>query len=139
MKNFLAETLWRKNASTRVQLLRALVVGGISFVFDFAILYGLTEYAGSHYLVSAAVGFAAGVVITYLLSAAWVFPNRKVARRLVAFGLFTLFGSIGLLLSELIMWGLVEFAAVHYLAAKIVATLVVFFFNFFSRKHIIFG
>lgn len=135
----IANLFWRKNASTRVQLLRALVVGGISFAFDFAILYGLTEYAGSHYLVSAAAGFVAGIVITYLLSATWVFPTRKVARRLVAFGLFTLFGSFGLLLNELIMWGLVEFAAVHYLAAKLVATLVVFFFNFFSRKRVIFG
>lgn len=139
MKNLLADTFWRKNASTRVQLLRALVVGGISFVFDFAILYGLTEYAGSHYLVSAAAGFGAGVVITYLLSVAWVFPTRKIGRRLIAFGLFALCGFIGLALNEAIMWGLVEFAAVHYLAAKIVATLVVFFFNFFSRKHVIFG
>ena len=139
VRNLLAELLWRKSVSTRVQLLRAFVVGGIAFVFDFALLWLLTERAGWHYLLSAAAGFVAGVVITYFLSATWVFPARKVGRRLAAFGLFALCGLFGLALNELIIWGLVELAATHYLAAKIVATVVVFFFNFFSRKRVVFG
>lgn len=139
MRNLFAELLWRKSSSTRIQLLRALVVGGIAFLFDFALLWLLTEHAGWHYLLSAAAGFLAGVVITYLLSALWVFPGRRIARRLLAFGLFAAVGLVGLGLNELLMWGLVEFAAVHYLAAKIVATVVVFFFNFFSRKRVVFG
>ena len=83
MTHLLADIAWRKSASTRIQLLRALVVGGIAFVFDFALLWLLTERAGWHYLLSAAAGFVAGVVITYLLSALWVFPTRRIARRLV--------------------------------------------------------
>ena len=133
------ELLWRRSAKTSVQLFRSLVAGGIAFVADVAILFLLTEQFGVHYLLSAAFGFVAGIVITYLISIWWVFHTRRMQRALLEFGLFALFGATGLLLNEAIMWGLVEFAAVHYLAAKIVATVVVFFFNFFSRKRVLFS
>jgi len=132
------ELLWRKSSKTSVQLFRSLVAGGVAFVADVAILFLLTEQGGVHYLLSAAAGFVAGIAITYLMSIWWVFHARRLQRGLLEFGLFALFGSVGLLLNEVIMWGLVEFVAVHYLAAKIVATVVVFFFNFFSRKRVLF-
>lgn len=121
-----------------MQIFRSLVAGGIAFLADFAILFLLTEQGGVHYLLSAAAGFALGVIITYLISIWWVFHARRLQRGLLEFGLFALFGSVGLLLNEMIMWGLVEFVAVHYRAAKIIATIVVFFFNFFSRKRVLF-
>lgn len=132
------ELLWRKSASTSVQMFRSLVAGGIAFLADVAILLLLTEHGGIHYLLSAAVGFLAGIIITYLISVFWVFHASRFRSRWTELGLFVLFGLFGLLLNELIMWMLTELVGTHYLFSKIVATVIVFFGNFFSRKLVLF-
>ena len=46
-------------SSLGVQFFRYLFVGGAAFVVDYGSLFALTEFAGIHYLVSAAVAFLA--------------------------------------------------------------------------------
>jgi putative flippase GtrA len=127
-----------KTNSTAVQLVRYLFVGGVAFLVDLGVLVGLTEGAGLHYLVSAAVGFAAGVATNYTLSIVWVFRDRVIQNRLAEFLLFVFLGVVGLGINELTLYLLTGLAGLHYAASKVVATGITLAWNFASRKLLLF-
>lgn len=124
--------------NTHIQLFRYLIVGLIAFGADFATLYVLTDMMGVHYLISNVFGFIFGLITNYALSVTWVFASRKMDDRRKEFVIFTVIGVIGLLINQLVMWTCTEFLGVYYLYSKVIATGVVFFWNFFGRRHIVF-
>ena len=127
-----------KNNRTVVQLVRYFGVAFVAFAVDFTTVYSLTDGAGVHYLVSAAVAFCLGAVTNYVLSVLWVFDQRSLSSRSAEATIFFLIGIVGLGLNELIMWIATDIAGVYYLFSKLLSTAMVFFFNFFSRKVLLF-
>lgn len=127
-----------KNEILAKQLMRYAVVGGIAFVVDYGSLWLLTEYAGLHHLVSAAIAFVLGLTCNYLLSTVWVFGESKVTNRWLEFAAFALIGIVGLGFNELIIYFCTDVIGIHYMASKIVSTVLVFFWNFFARRFILF-
>ncbi len=125
--------------NTLIQLFRYTFVGGFAFVVDFGSLFALTEYAGLHYLVSATIAFGLGLTTNYLISVVWVFSERRFDSRWLEFALFGGIGVIGLGINDLCMWSVTEFVGLHYMGSKIVATGIVYFWNFFARKYLLFG
>ena len=124
--------------NTLFQYCRYSAVGAIAFIADFSTLYVLTRFAGWHYLVSAAIGFLAGLGLNYALSTAWVFNRRRVRSRTSEFGIFAAVGLAGSGLNELGMWLLVGKAGVFYLWAKAMTTVVIYVWNFTARKLLLF-
>ena len=127
-----------KTNSTLLQLFRYTFVGGFAFIVDFGTLYILTEYFKVYYLVSAGVAFIFGLIINYFLSVKWVFNTRIMENRWLEFLLFTLIGIIGLGLNELFMWIFTDILVIYYLLSKIITTVIVYFWNFFARKILLF-
>lgn len=121
-----------------VQLFRYFFVGGAAFAVDFGLLWALTDWCGVHYLLSAALSFAAGLTVNYILSVRWVFNDHVLSSRIVEFAAFGLIGILGLGLNEAILWGATVMLGMHYLAAKIVSAIVVFLWNFLARKFLLF-
>lgn len=124
---------------TPTQMLRYLVVAGIAFAVDFSSLFVLTDVFGLYYLVSAVLAFCLGIVVNYALSVRWVFSKRKLASKHMEFLAFGVIGLVGLALLTVLMWLLTEMLGVHYLLSKIIATGVVFFWNFLARKFLLFN
>ena len=127
-----------KYRTLAVQLLKYGVVGGVSFVVDYGALWLLTEVAGVHHLVSAAIAFILGLTCNYLLSTAWVFGESRLKSTAAEFTAFALIGVVGLGLNELIIFLIADVAEVHYMIAKLVSTALVFFWNFFARRFLLF-
>jgi putative flippase GtrA len=120
------------------EFVRYSVAGGMAFVVDAALLFVFKEHGGLHYLVAAAIAYAAGVVTTYLLNSTWVFRRRRFARRPVEFALFVAIALSSLGLNELLMWVLTDHASVHYMISKAIATGVLWFYNYGVRRWILF-
>ncbi len=138
--NHLIETLFKgQSNNTLLQLFRYTFVGGFAFLIDFSTLYILTDYLKIYYLFSAGIAFILGLIANYFLSVKWVFNSRKVENRLMEFLLFTLIGLVGLGLNELFLWILTELFLIYYLLSKMITTFVVYFWNFFARKIILFN
>ncbi|MFC2160081.1 GtrA family protein [Acidobacteriota bacterium] len=128
-----------KNNSAHIQLFRYAVVGGCAYTLDFGALYFLTDYLHIHYLISAAAAFSLGLITNYFLSIYWVFSKRSVSNRQTEFLLFALIGMVGLGFNEGIMWLFTGLASFHYLVSKLFSTVLVFIWNFFARKKILFS
>jgi len=128
----------RKTDRSTVQLLRAVFSSNVAFALDFGLLVLLTEVFGVHYLISNGIGFMAGTTFLYVLSVRWVFSRRSVANRHAEYWIFILIGGAGVALNEILIWTFTEHVGLYYLLSKIVAGSTVFFFNFFTRKYILF-
>lgn len=120
------------------QFARYLVVGGVAFVVDFGSLYLLTEFAGLHYLISAAVAFLFGLATNYWLSLRWVFDRRTMDNVAMELSVFTAIGVVGLGLNEGIIWFGREKVQLHYMAAKAVSSGIVLIWNFGARRFLLF-
>lgn len=128
-----------KTNNTFFQLIRYSFVGGLAFLADFGTLTILTEYFKVYYLLSAGIAFITGLIINYILSVIWVFSERIYKNKYVEFILFLIIGVIGLGLNELIIWEFTEKIKVHYLISKLIATIIIYFWNFFARKYLLFN
>jgi|WetSurMetagenome_2_1015567.scaffolds.fasta_scaffold240561_2 putative flippase GtrA len=136
---FLFNLFKGKTENTLFQFIRYTFVGGIAFIVDFGSLIILTEFFKIYYLVSAGIAFLLGLSINYFLSVRWVFYSRTLGNRFMEFVLFTLVGIIGLGLNELFIWILTDVFGVFYVFSKIITTIIVYFWNFFARKLLLFN
>lgn len=128
-----------KTDNTLFQLIRYTFVGGFAFIVDFGTLFLLTEYLNLHYLVSAAIAFILGLVTNYFLSIVWVFTKHSVSDKRIEFIVFALIGLAGLGLNELFLWLFTDLAGMYYLISKILTAVLVYLWNFFVRKLILFN
>ena len=120
------------------EIVRFAIVGGASFLVDYALLYICTEWLGIHYLYSAAISFTVSVIVNYWLCVIFVFTGaRKQTGRKAA--LF--FGSsiVGLGINQVCMRLFVESFGLHYMLAKIGATLIVMFWNYVMKRKAVRG
>lgn len=136
------ETLFGKTDNTKIQILRNAVVEGIRYCTNIALLWLLTDkLLGDGYLaVSTAIASLLAGLLNYALSAIWVFhkTEKKAGKSLLQFAIFTLIGAAGLAINIGITTLLTKSCGVYYLISNTIAQIVVFFFNFFMRKKIVF-
>jgi putative flippase GtrA len=128
-----------KTDNTFYQLIRYTFVGGFAFLIDFGTLYALTEFINLHYLLSAGIAFILGLTTNYLMSIRWVFDSRNIQNKKLEFALFALIGLVGLGLNELFIWIFTDLLTIYYLLSKILTTVLVYLWNFFARKTILFN
>ena len=116
-----------------LEVARFCLVGGVSFLLDYSLLFALTEYAGIYYLYSSAISFSVTVVFNYWLCVVYVFKGagKQSARQAV---IFFVTGALGLLLNQFCMWLFVAIIGLHYMIAKIFATAIVTIWNYFTKR-----
>ena len=144
-------------SNTFIQFFRSLFVGGIATVVDMLICILVREAFHLPEPVAAIFGFVIGCAVNYIICSLWVFAKAKVKNRKVDFLGFTIIGVIGLGLTQLIiepfavdgMFGTGAFvrweifggiipADKYYIVGKIIAVVVVYMWNFFARKLILY-
>ena len=120
------------------EIIRFCIVGGLSLLVDLGVLYGLTDFCGVHYLYSAAISFTVSVIFNYWLCVKYVFKNARhqTPRQATIF-----IGSsvVGLGLNQLCMWFFVEIILLHYMIAKLAATVIVTLWNYIMKRKAING
>jgi putative flippase GtrA len=138
--NYLIQILFKeKTDKMLLQLLRYTFVGGFAFCIDFLTLFALTEYLNVYYLVSAGIAFINGLTVNYFLSVKWVFNERSMGNKYTEFFLFAFIGIVGLALNEFILWIFTDFLKIYYLISKIITAVIVYLWNFFVRKFLLFN
>ena len=131
--------LKEKTDNLLLQFFRYIFVGGTAFVIDFGLLYVFTTYLGIYYLISAVLSFLISVLVNYVMSTKWVFNQDKINNKLVEFNLFILISTIGLVFTEIILYLLTDICGIYYMISKIIASILVLFWNFSARRVMYYG
>lgn len=132
-------TITRKLKPLFLSFGRYLLAGGVGFLLDYSVLMLCYKVFDIHYMASTVIGFVVGLVATYISSNFLVFDNRKYGHNaLLEFIVFTVIGIIGLGLTSLFMWILVEWMDICPPIAKIFTTGIVLLWNFSARKFILY-
>lgn len=117
------------------QLVKFGLVGIVATMIDFLVLTVLTELMGVYYLLSAAIAFVVATIVNYGASMKFVFDSRySKGQKHQELTIFVVLSLIGLGLNQVFMWFFVEITVIHYMIAKILATILVMAWNFISRK-----
>jgi putative flippase GtrA len=101
-------------------------------------LYAMLLSLGLGWSVAAAAGFGSGLLVAYGLSVRFVFAHRCLRDARAEFALFAAIGVVGLLLTEALLWLLVEGLGIGPLPAKLLTAGAVFTSNFTLRKALLF-
>lgn len=129
--------LWRRLPVALRELGLYGLASAAALAVDWGLLLVLTGL-GLNYLVAAAIGFSAGIAVTYGLSVSVVFRHRPIADRKREFAGFLGVGLAGLVLTQLLMALWVERMELAPGLAKIPTAGLVFVFNFTVRRALLF-
>ena len=129
--------LIRPTEDVTIQVFRALIIGGIAFIADAGPMWLLT-LAGLHYLISGLIGFVLAVTVNYLLSVRFVFFQKASIGAGGEFSVYIAIALVGLVLTLLLLLFFTEIAGLFFMVSKVLATIIVFAWNFTARKLILY-
>jgi putative flippase GtrA len=119
------------------QLVRFIITGGFTAGIDFLLLVLFVEAFLLHYLLASGISFIVGVTINYLISRHWIFEGGRYRHSVEFLGFFVT-GGIGLVLNQMILWFFVGHLSVDYKISKTISIFVVTFWNFTTKKYLVF-
>lgn len=134
------------NPKEAERFIKFLFVGSIGFVVDFGILTLLKETTELPTVVANTFSFTAAVISNFTLNRYWTYPDSRSKPIWSQLGQFALVNSMGWLINTGILLALehvfdlilIDFPAIPirgYIPAKMVATIVVLFWNFFVNRY----
>lgn len=121
-----------------IQVFRYVLSGTLAYAVDYCSLIVLVEVFSVYYLTAALAAFLLGSVTSYVLNVMWVFDKRTFENKYFEIFIFVVIAIAGLAMNQYMIWFFTENVKFHYLFSKLVATMVVFTWNFFARKYILF-
>ena len=127
-------SLNRQQEELMIQIFKFIVVGGIATVIDWIIYFVLYHFIKIEPIIANIISFAVSVVYNYWASCKYVFKVNKEKSKARQFIEFIVFAVIGLLINEVIIWGLHNELEWNAMLVKIIATAIVMVFNFVTRK-----
>lgn len=123
-----------KTENLFVQIFKFVIVGGTATIIDWIIYYLLYNFLHIPPLIANILSFSVSVIYNYIASVKWVFDVNQEKSKKRMFIEFMIFSILGLLLSELLLWILIDLLSINAMISKIVATAIVMVFNFITRK-----
>lgn len=130
--------VYRQIQSLPLNFFAYFIVGGLAAIVDIGGFMLLTGAFGLHWFWAALASFVVSATINYVLSICFVFESGVRFRRHQEFALVLLVSVIGLACNEAALWVMITAAGLARLPAKVIATGVVFLWNYNARQHFIF-
>lgn len=118
------------------ELFRFAFTGGVCFLVEFVALTLLVELVHVPVLIATAIAFLISVAVNYILCVKWVFTGARDGGTGVK-ATFLLTSGMGFALNELFMWLLNIVLGVHYMIAKVISTLLVMIWNYFTKRMVL--
>jgi len=116
------------------EFIRFLIVGVLSALIEYTLFFLFK--AEIDYLIANVVAFALTNVVTFILSRRYVFTSKNNKYYEATLFIVCLLGA--LIVNQMVLWALVEFATLDKGIAKALAIAVTVVWNFFTRKHFVF-
>lgn len=124
--------------NTVLQFFRYVITGSSTFLVDFLLLFAL-ESLGINYVLASGVSFLVGITCNFLMTKFFAF--KAVDPTVGGVGEVAVFAAIsggGLLLTMLLMYLFTSKLHLYFMVSKLISSILVFFWNFFGRKLILY-
>ncbi len=114
-----------------------LIVGGLATLTEWILFYFMNISLNIHYIVATTIAYIISTLVNWIAGRILVFKESKnsLANEILV---IYIVGILGLLMNILIMWFLVSILSFNGMMSKIVATGIVFVWNFIIRKLVIY-
>ena len=119
------------------QIFKFIIVGGFCASIEFITFNIFISFFKIDYLIANVISILIAVSINYLLSRAFVFEKSRYSKR-DEFLSFVLFSVLAILLNQMILWVLFEVIKLDIRLCKALAIVIVAFFNYLTKKYIVF-
>jgi len=90
-------------------------------------------------VLAATLSFTISLIVNYFLSMAWVWNHHSGKQKRLDIIWFAIIGFVGLGITDLIIWALVNGVSTNKVVAKLVAFVIVFFWSFGARRYLFHG
>lgn len=121
-----------------MRIIRYFYVGAIAAAVDIGLFAALVHGARMDYLSAGALTFVLATAVNYALSIRHVFQSGARFRRRHEVALVFLVSAIGLAVNQLVLFAGVTGLGLYPVVAKVIATGVVFFWNYGARARYVF-
>ena len=114
-------------------------VGGLMVILNIGIIYILTNILGIYYLISAILSYQLLLLLSFSLNEKLTFKSitfHTLEKKWHRFGSYYLVSISGMILNILFLFLLTEFGNVFYLTSSIIASFLVFLWNYFINKKV---
>jgi len=122
-----------------VKIFRYFVVGGVAATVDIGFFFLFAKVAEFNYLAVAPVGFILATWVNYQLSVRHVFRSGVRFTRGREIVLVYVISTVGLLINQAILYGLVDLVGADLMLSKLTATATVFLWNYSARNYYLFA
>ena len=119
-------------------LIKYLIVGGASFIFDFLLFVFFLQLLGIYYLFSATLSFLIATSLNFYLSQNYAFKGLKKFSSINTFGLIFLVSVGGLFINMSFLYIFYELFFINVFISKVLSAGIAFIFNYSLRKFLIF-
>lgn len=121
---------------TAQQLVRYLLVGSLSFVMEWSLLFCFHKVFGLWYLYANSAAFIIVFWLNFLLNRFWSFQSQeRFGRQILLYGILCL---VNLGISNLMMFALHGFLKIEVMIAKVFAVALIVSWNFILYKKVIY-
>lgn len=73
------------------------------------------------------------------MSTKWVFNQDNIENKVLEFNLFLAISTLGLVFTEILLWLFTDVFGLYYLISKVIAAILVMFWNFIARRIMFYG
>lgn len=113
-------------------------VGGTAACIDIGLFAFFAAYLGWPWLPVSVVSFILATLANYLLSINFVFVSGVRYKKFHEILFVFIISGIALVINQMILFISIEIVQIQLIIAKIIATGIVFFWNYFGRKYFVF-
>ncbi len=121
-----------------MKIIKYFFVGGVAAVVDISLFIIFAKFLTYNYLLVGALTFLIATLVNYILSIKFVFKSGQKHKKQKEILLVYLVSAFGLAFNLVILYICHDIIKVELTVSKIIATGVVFFWNYFIRKYFIF-
>ena len=114
-------------------------VGGLMVILNIGIIYFLTNILGIYYLISAILSYQLLLLLSFSLNEKLTFKSitiHTLEKKWHRFGSYYLVSLSGMVIYLIILFLLTEYGNVFYLTSSIIASFLVFLWNYFINKKV---
>lgn len=121
-----------------MKIVKYFFVGGAAAVVDISLFIIFAKFLAYNYLLVGAVTFLVATFVNYILSIKFVFQSGQKYKKQKEILLVYLVSAFGLAFNLVILYVCHDLLIVEVTLSKLIATALVFFWNYLIRKYFIF-